>query len=83
MTDGIVRFYFSHVEPEDKGLLWLRPHLNDDSFDIVYFGVNGWTKWCPRCKDKPYQDIIDSECPDKDYSEEPPVKGEFPCGCDN
>lgn len=42
MTEGIVRIYMSVVEPEDKGLLWLRPYLDKEGYELLYYGSKGW-----------------------------------------
>lgn len=42
MTEGIVRIYLSHKEPS-KELLWLRPKLDEEGYDLLYWGSNGWT----------------------------------------
>lgn len=64
MIAGTVNIYFSHKEPEDKNLIWLRPHLEDDSFDLMYFGSKGWTKWCPKCRNnKMEESFINQEMP--------------------
>lgn len=60
MTEGIVRIYMSYVEPEDKGLLWMRPYLDKDGYELLYFGANGWTVWLPCCKDNTYIPPMDS-----------------------
>lgn len=42
MTEGIVRIHLSHKEP-NKELLWLRPRLDREGYDLLYWGSNGWT----------------------------------------
>lgn len=70
MTKGIVRIYLSVVEPEDKNLLWMRPFLDKEGYELLYFGSTGWIKWLPCCSGN------------KDNSEEdntPDIKD--PCDC--
>lgn len=67
MTEGIVRIYMAVVEPEDKNLLWLRPFLDKEGYELLYYGSKGWTKLC-LCK----QDNGNIEDSDKD---------DEPCGC--
>lgn len=31
------------VKEPDKNHLWLRPYLDRDGYELLYFGVNGWT----------------------------------------
>ena len=45
MVEGKIEIYLSHKEP-NKNLLWLRPYLNKDGYELLYFGVNGWTPLC-------------------------------------
>lgn len=42
MVEGKVEIYLSLKEPE-KNLLWLRPYLDKDGYELLYFGANGWT----------------------------------------
>lgn len=42
MIEGIVRIHLSHKEP-GKELLWLRPRLDREGYDLLYWGSNGWT----------------------------------------
>ncbi len=31
------------VKEPDKNHLWLRPRLDRDGYDLLYWGINGWT----------------------------------------
>lgn len=76
MVEGKIDIYLSQKEP-DKNLLWLRPYLDKDGYELLYFGADGWTPLCHhKCYDKCYcrsqkpdQSIIDCdtlvEIPDK------------------
>lgn len=59
MTEGKVEIYLSHKEP-DKNLLWLRPYLDKDGYELLYFGVKGWTPLCcnsyNKCEELPSND---------------------------
>lgn len=57
MVEGIVRIYMSVVEPEDKNLLWLRPYLDKEGYELLFYGSTGWIKMVPCCKE---------DTPDKD-----------------
>lgn len=78
MTEGIVRIYLSYVEPEDKNLLWLRPHLSHEGYDLLYFGSCGWQYLCchhhehchhVECKDN----MHNCGCNKKDIMKEEPL----------
>lgn len=53
MTEGITRIHLSHKEP-NKELLWLRPRLDREGYDLLYWGSNGWTPLidCQTCPHK-------------------------------
>lgn len=44
MTEGKVEIFLSYKEPENKNLLWLRPHVgcHAEGYDLLYFGACGW-----------------------------------------
>lgn len=31
------------IKEPDRNHLWLRPILDKDGYDLLYYGVNGWT----------------------------------------
>lgn len=62
MTEGIVRIYMSYVEPEDKGLLWLRPYLDKEGYELLFFGSKGWTRFVPCCPEEKIIFKDDKEC---------------------
>lgn len=39
------------TEEPDRNHLWLKPRLTEDGFDLLYFGVNGWTPLIDYRKD--------------------------------
>lgn len=63
MIEGKVEIYLSHREP-DKHLLWLRPKLDRDGYDLLYWGAYGWTPLinCAECPFK--KDDIPPAMPD-------------------
>lgn len=89
MTEGIVRIYLSYKEPEDKNLFWLRPYLDREGYELLFFGAKGWTTWhC--CKDdcvKYPEEYTPSEKPDDSKDEEDEDlelcedEEKDPCGC--
>lgn len=54
------------VREPDRNHLWLRPRLDSDGYDLLYWGSNGWTPLidCSMCQlDKcPLPDNSDQEC---------------------
>ena len=81
MAEGrIVRIYMSYVEPEDKGLLWMRPYLHREGYELLYFGAKGWTKWLPCCDSQKHIEDI-PEYPDSDNELEYPGDIDTPCEC--
>lgn len=53
MREGLIDVYMSIKEPENKeGILWLRPFLKKEGYELMYYGSNGWTPLIPERKDK-------------------------------
>ena len=62
MTEGKVELFLSHKEPEYRdNLLWLRPYLDRDGYELLYYGVNGWTPLC-WCTDSSPSIKLDDTC---------------------
>lgn len=63
---GTIKILKSYKEV-DKNHLWLRPFLDKDGYDLLYFGANGWTPLC-GCNSTPVQwpnkedDVLDCSC---------------------
>lgn len=61
MAEGIVKIYRSYKEPEDKNLIWMRPYLNREGYELLFYGSLGWMRWLPCCTgnipDKPLTEI--------------------------
>lgn len=74
MTEGLVRIYLSYKEPEDKNLLWMRPYLDKEGYELLYFGAEGWTRWVPCCPDNKISPPVE-DC------KEEINEIERPCGC--
>lgn len=57
MIEGKVEIFLSYKEPENKHLLWLRPHIGicAEGYDLLYFGAKGWVPLLhpPHPKPKP------------------------------
>lgn len=68
MTQGIVKIYLSVVEPSSvDNILWLRPYLDKEGYELLFFSSNGWMPLC-LCKQavqdiqKP-EDSPEEDCP--------------------
>lgn len=66
MTEGLIKIHLSHKEP-NKELLWLRPRLDREGYDLLYFGAKGWTPLidCSCCHDFKQHPIQHCEHSDK------------------
>lgn len=52
MVEGKVEIFLSYKEPEYRdNLLWLRPYLDREGYELLYYGVNGWTRLVPCHKE--------------------------------
>lgn len=59
------------IKEPDKNHLWLRPYLDKDGYELLYFGAKGWTPLfcgcntnslqCPDNKDE----VLDCSCVDE------------------
>lgn len=78
MIEGIVRFYYSVKEPEDKNLIWFRPKLDKEGFDFLYYGSKGWMPWIPDCK---RENHIHDDCKETEPGHIPGFHKKNPCGC--
>lgn len=73
MVEGKVEIYLSHKEPEYRdNLMWLRPYLDREGYELLYWGAKGWTTFVPChtdyiCRKPPV--VIDNIC-EPDQSEE-------------
>lgn len=76
MTEGIVKIYLSYVEPRNKELLWMRPYLDKEGYELLFYGSRGWTPWCLHCKME--EDHVKDDC--EELPEHPVIK-DRPCGC--
>lgn len=48
MTEGRIDIYLSYKEPEYRdNIMWLRPYIDKEGFELLYYGVNGWTVFVP------------------------------------
>lgn len=44
MIEGKIEIYLSHKEPIFKErVLWLRPYLDKEGYELLYYGSKGWT----------------------------------------
>lgn len=44
MIEGKIEIYLSHKEPIFRErTLWLRPYLDREGYELLYYGSTGWT----------------------------------------
>ena len=54
MIAGKIEIFLSYKEPEFKdSILWLRPYLDREGYELLYYGANGWTRFIP-CHQEPF-----------------------------
>lgn len=77
MVEGKIEIYLSYKEPEYRdNLMWLRPYLDREGFELLYYGANGWTRFIPchpivpppidepaTKPDEPIEDAVESNEP--------------------
>lgn len=64
MKEGKIEIYLSHREPIFKdNIMWLRPYLDREGFELLYYGANGWTVFVPCCESTPLISSCDEEIP--------------------
>lgn len=50
MKEGKIEIFLSCKEPIFKdNIMWLRPYLNKEGYELLYYGANGWTVFVPCC----------------------------------
>lgn len=60
MVEGKIEIFLSYKEPEYRdNILWLRPYLDKEGYELLYYGAKGWTRFVPCYPESP--DI--EECP--------------------
>lgn len=53
MVEGKIEIFLSYKEPEYRdNILWLRPYLDREGYELLYYGANGWTRFVP-CHPEP------------------------------
>ena len=50
MVEGPVQIILSYKEV-DKHCIWMRPYLDKEGYEFLYFGAKGWTPF-DHCCDK-------------------------------
>lgn len=63
MIEGKIEIFLSYKEPEFKGnILWLRPYLDKEGYELLYFDAKGWTPLI-NCKGlyENYPDVPDDD----------------------
>lgn len=36
----------SYKEPENREVIWLRPYLDKEGYQFMFYGAKGWTPLC-------------------------------------
>lgn len=50
MKEGIIHIFLSYKEPNHHdNIMWLRPYLDREGYELLYFGAEGWTRFVPCC----------------------------------
>lgn len=49
MVEGPVKIVMAIKEPENRHILWMRPYLDKEGYELLYYGSKGWTRWLPCC----------------------------------
>lgn len=98
MVEGPVKIVMAIKEPENKHVLWMRPYLDKEGYELLYYGSKGWTRWIPCCppeeprrskEDEPLEEIPSKEIGDTEgalYEITPamfPPERKTSCGCPN
>lgn len=74
MIEGKVEIFLSYKEPEYRdNLMWLRPYLDREGYELLYYGANGWTVFVP-CHHNHLDIPIDRPCNKPVEEEEPPCE---------
>lgn len=64
MVEGPIQIWMAYKEPENKNILWLRPFLDKEGYELMFYGATGWTPLC--CYDiagkPPIEDNPIDEC---------------------
>lgn len=85
------------IKEPDRNHLWLRPKLNQDGYDLLYYGAKGWTLLINcKCNSIIEESNLDgaiqgdtlvsipSNCPNKDSSTRDSfIQSQAPCKCNN
>lgn len=62
MVEGKVEIFLSYKEPEYRGnFLWLRPYLDKEGYELLYYGANGWTRFIPCHPELPDNSSVKSD----------------------
>lgn len=75
MVEGEIKIFLSYKEPEYRdNLMWLRPYLDREGFELLYYGANGWTVFVP-CHNNHLDRPVDRPC------NKPIEEDRHPCEC--
>lgn len=84
MTEGPIHIWMAYKEPENKEILWLRPYLDREGYELLFYGAKGWTPFClcnaPSIKYPGYNSTDCTKYPQ--YTEDLEICEEDPCECE-
>lgn len=97
MVEGPVKIVMAIKEPENRHILWMRPYLDKEGYELLYYGSRGWTRWLPCCPvdtpikedhngatDGPSSGTLEGiDCTTMKDRPGTTTNGESPCGCSN
>lgn len=49
METSKVQIIKSYLDPTNKEVIWMRPFLDKEGYEFLYYGANGWTPFCNDC----------------------------------
>lgn len=77
MKEGKIEIYLSYKEPEYRdNIMWLRPYLDREGYELLYYGASGWTSFVSS-------NLIDSDEILTDIPTEDVPEIDNPCECLN
>lgn len=87
MVEGPVKIFMAYKEPDSKHVIWMRPFLDKEGYEFLYFGAKGWTPF-ECCHNRPHHPVgCPAEIPgytdcNKEGSLFEITSPEIGCGCE-
>lgn len=85
MTEGFIRIFLSYKEPEYRdNIMWLRPYIDREGYELLYYGPDGWKVFIPCHNTYIKEDNTETDIPEDN---KPPLLDDNyldnPCDCPN